>query len=160
MALDGATTVRHALASLAYRMQTAVKDAPEGFGEFEAGHGVRTPAAILRHMTHVIEAGRCRTAGAESPPEPDPLGFPAEIARFHDTLTALDRALETETREDLLKKLLQGPISDALTHAGQLALLRRMAGASVQGQSFAAADIRTGNVGPDQAAPRKSYPKE
>jgi hypothetical protein len=51
------------------------------------------------------------------------------------------------------ERLLQGPFSDAMTHAGQLALLRRLAGAPVPPENFIVANIESNRLGPDQAAP-------
>ena len=52
-----------------------------------------------------------------------------------------------------IPRLLAGPIADAMTHVGQLALLRRMAGVPTIGENYFAADIVTGRVGPDQSPP-------
>ena len=78
-----------------------------------------------------------------------------EIARFHDTLAALredfaNPALAAQISDE---QFLQGPLSDAMTHAGQLAMLRRMAGSPVASENFIFATIRTDNVSADQAEP-------
>ena len=44
---DKETMARHFLAALAYRTQKALRDAPENFGEFEAGMKVRTPKELV-----------------------------------------------------------------------------------------------------------------
>jgi len=49
--------------------------------------------------------------------------------------------------------LLQGPLSDAMTHAGQLAMLRRLAGNPVAPENFIVADIDARRLGIDQAVP-------
>jgi hypothetical protein len=53
--------------------------------------------------------------------------------------------------------LFQGPIADALTHVGQLNMLRRTAGSPVRGESYARAEIVRGRVGAEQAAPRFEF---
>ncbi len=154
--------LRHFLASLAYRLRTAVKDAPDGFGDFDAGYGVRTPAQIVRHVTHVISWAHSHLADSADADRPAKLSFDDELTRFHGVLATLDRDLiarAEQTDEGVLMKLLQGPLSDAMTHAGQVAMLRRMAGSPVRGQNFAAADIRTGHVGVDQSEPRRPFEK-
>jgi hypothetical protein len=84
--------------------------------------------------------------------------FGEEIARFHDTLASLhadfgNRALRAQISDE---QFLQGPLSDAMTHAGQLALLRRLSGAPVASEDFIFADVRTDHVSerqPDPVAP-------
>ena len=154
--ISATDTLRHFLATVAYRFQTAVRDAPEHFGAFEPGHGVRPPAEIVRHMTHMLKYAHSRfvaTADVDSPRE---LSLSEEIARFHEIMGVLDRDLADRSNEeegDVLLNLLQGPLSDVMTHAGQLAMLRRMAGSPVRGQSFTAADVEIGRGGPDQGEP-------
>ena len=152
--------LRHFLAALAYRLQTAVRGAPAGFGDFDAGHGVRPPAAIVRHMTHVLRYAHRRFAPAADVEAPPELPFADEVTRFHETLAVVDRDLAElldEVDEDVVLRLLQGPLVDAMTHVGQLAMLRRMAGAPIPGQSFSAADVEIGRVGADQSPPRRSF---
>ncbi len=163
MATSTATDLlRHFLATLAYRLRTAAKDAPAGFGDFDAGYGVRTPAEVVRHMTHVISWAHVHLSDSADADPPAELPFDDELTRFHGVLAALDRDLIAhveQTDEGVLMKLLQGPLSDAMTHAGQVAMLRRMAGLPVRGQNFAAADIRPGHVGADQSEPRRPFKK-
>ena len=44
-----------------------------------------------------------------------------------------------------------------LAHVGQIAMLRRLAGAPVRGENYYKADIAAGRVGPEQAAPRVEF---
>ena len=146
--------LRHFLAALAYRTQKALRGAPDRFGTFDAGHAVRTPAGLVRHMTSVLGYARTHFVGGRYRPEPLP-DLEAEIARFHTVVGALAAHLE---RGDPLvgitpEQLLQGPFSDAMTHAGQLALLRRLAGAPVAPENFIDAAVSPGRLGPDQAPP-------
>jgi len=161
---DRRKLLNHFLAALAYRTQKALRDAPADFGSFQVGEGVRTPAELVRHMTSVLGYARTFFIGGHYRPEPLP-SLEEEIARFHEMLGLLaqhlrngDPLLEGVTEE----RLLQGPFSDAMTHAGQLALLRRLAGAPVPPENFIVAEIKEESLGPDQprpASPDKSWPE-
>jgi hypothetical protein len=151
--------LRHFLAGLAYRTQKALRGAPAQFAEFRAGTHVRTPHELVWHMTGVI--GYARTmlrGGAFAPPR---LGtFDDEVARFHETLHALSGDLADPSLHARItdEQFLHGPLSDAMTHAGQLAMLRRLAGSPVPSENFIFAGIRAENVSaaqPDPAAPDK-----
>jgi hypothetical protein len=156
--------LNHFLAALAYRTQKALRDAPEDFGSFRAHEGVRTPAELVRHMTSVLGYARTHFVGGRYWPEPLET-LDEEIERFHEMLGLLaqhlrngDAFLEGMTEE----RLLQGPFSDAMTHAGQLALLRRLAGAPVPPENFIVAEIASDRLGPNQAkpvSPDKEWPE-
>lgn len=146
--------LRHFLAALAYRTQKALRGAPEGFAGFKAGNDVRTPHELICHMRSVL--GYARTffiGGVYERPEPD--DFNADIDRFHEMLADLSRHLEAGTPllEMTEEKLLQGPFSDAMTHAGQLAMLRRLHGDPVPPENFVVAAIDAENVTADQREP-------
>jgi hypothetical protein len=149
--------LRHFLAALAYRTQKALRDAPAEFGSFQAGEGVRTPAELVRHMTSVLGYARTLFIGGQYRPEPLP-SLDDEIKRFHETLQDLGRHLDIEMElrgEISAERLLQGPFSDAMTHAGQLALLRRLAGSPVPPENFVFADVEASRLGRTQAEPRQ-----
>ena len=146
--------LRHFLAALAYRTQKALRDTPPQFSSFRAAPGVRTPHQIVLHMTSVL--GYARTffvGGTWRPQELEDLG--AEVLRFHEILQDLSQHLEMETpfRGTTPEKMLQGPFSDAMTHAGQLAMLRRLYGSPVPPENFIVAAVDAANPGPDQPAP-------
>lgn len=152
---DRRNLLRHFLAALAYRTQKALRDAPEGFADFRAADGMRTPAELVRHMTSVLGYARTFFIGGRYRPEPLPT-LSEEIERFHQMLEALSGHLEAGTplREGLSEeRLLQGPLSDAMTHAGQLAMLRRIAGAPVPPENFVFAEIKAERLGAEQAEP-------
>jgi hypothetical protein len=148
--------LRHFLAALAYRTQKALRDAPEGFAQFDAGSMIRTPKELLRHMTSVLDYARSCFRGSRERPEPLPT-FGEEIRRFHDVLEDLSVHLEADDPLDDVspEQLLQGPFSDAMTHAGQLALLRRLYGSPIPPENFVFADVDVSNVGEDQPKPRR-----
>ena len=153
--------LRHYLAALAYRTQKAVRDAPAGFGDFRPQNGVRSPAELVRHMTSVLGYAGTLFTGGGYRPEPLPT-LAAEVDRFHGMLETLAGHIERGTPPQggvTLERLLQGPLADAMTHAGQLALLRRLAGAPVPPENFVFADIDPGRLGPEQAKPARPDPR-
>ena len=146
--------LRHFLAALAYRTQKAVRNAPDSFANFQAGNDVRTPSELVRHMTSVLGYARTFFIGGAYRPEPLPT-FVQELDRFHEMLESLSRHLESG--EPLInlseEQLLQGPFSDAMTHAGQLAMLRRLHGDPVRSENFIHAAISVENLTTDQPDP-------
>jgi hypothetical protein len=147
--------LQHFLAALAYRTQKALRDAPATFASFHPGHHARPP----QDMASVL--GYARTFFTGGTYRPDSLDtFEAEIARFHATLETLAAHLSTDAPLHGIteEQLLQGPLADAMTHAGQLALLRRLSGAPVPPENFIFAAIRADHLGPDQAEPARPDP--
>lgn len=154
MTTESRRLLQHFLAALAYRTQKALRGAPADFGDFRIAPTVRTPHELLRHMTGVIGYARTTMHGGRfAPPRLD--SFADEVSRFHDTLAALHadfgNASLVATVSD--EQFLQGPLSDAMTHAGQLAMLRRLVGSPVASEDFIKAAIDPANVGPDQPEP-------
>lgn len=153
--MDSATNLlRHFLAALAYRTQKALRDAPPSFGDYAAGNGIRTPRELVRHMTSVLGYARTFLIGGTYSADPLP-DLDAEVARFHEMLDDLGNRLAAGAQFEGItpEKILQGPFADAMTHAGQLALLRRLSGTPVPAENFLKADIRAENLGPAQPAP-------
>jgi hypothetical protein len=146
--------LRHFLAALAYRTQKALRDAPEGYADFRAHPTLRTPHEIVWHMTGVIGYARTFFTGGEWRP-PKMETFAAEVGRFHDLLEDVGRYLDARApmHDASYERLLQGPFADAMTHAGQLAMLRRMAGSPVPPENFIRADIRIENLTTEQSLP-------
>ena len=146
--------LRHFLGALAYRAQKALRGAPESFAEFKAGNDVRTPMELVRHMASVL--GYARTFFIGGTYWPDPLlTFQEEIERFHQNLAFLRDELEAGTSMSGIteEQMLQGPFSDAMTHAGQLAMLRRLHGDPVRSENFIHARVSPENLTPDQPDP-------
>jgi hypothetical protein len=140
---DNRKLLRHVLATLAYRTQKALDGAPDGFGAFHAGSGVRTPAELVQHMTRVLSYARSCFIGGPYVADALP-SLADEIVRFRGVLEELARHLGSGApllNGVTLEQLLQGPFSDAMTHAGQLAMLRRLAGSPVAPEHFDAAPI-------------------
>jgi hypothetical protein len=147
--------LRHFLGALAYRTQKAIRGAPDEFANFEAGSQARTPSQLIRHMTSVLGYSRTFFIGGHYWPE-ELESFDMEVERFHSMLESLsnhhldgDALLSNMTEE----RLLQGPFSDAMTHAGQLGMLRRLFGDPVPPENFIVAEIGAENLTVDQPEP-------
>jgi hypothetical protein len=150
--------LQHFLAAIAYRAQKALRGAPERWPGFAAGHQVRSPVEILRHMTSLLGYTRTLFLGGSYPVKPDPLpSFDDEIARFHTMAQEVGDLLESGVplRDISTEQLLQGPFSDIMTHIGQLALLRRLADAPIAPENFVFADISAGRLGAQQPMPAR-----
>lgn len=150
--------LRHFLAAIAYRTQKALRGAPERFPDFAAGHQVRTPVEILRHMASLMGYVRTLFLGGSYPVKPDPRPtFQAELGRFHEMIQAVGDLLDSgrPLRDISSEQLLQGPFADVMTHVGQLALLRRLADAPVPPENFIYADIQGDRLGPEQPLPAR-----
>jgi hypothetical protein len=151
---DKRQILRHFLAAIAYRTQKALRGAPVEFAEFRVAPGVRTPHEIVRHITSVLGYARTFFIGGEWRPEMLP-DFKDEVLRLHEVLASLSHYLEEDMslQGTTPERMLQGPFSDAMTHVGQLAMLRRLFGSPVPPENFIMAAVDTENVGPDQPAP-------
>lgn len=150
--------VRHLLATLVYRTTKILHDAPENFPKISIGNGVRTSEKVLGHINSLIQLSN-RFWSPEKPVSMANLrknsckkGWDMEVDLFYQLSAKFDATLAQFTVPRLYspEKILQGPFMDAFTHVGQLALLRRMAGSSIKGESYWMADVKIGQVGPDQ----------
>jgi hypothetical protein len=149
---------RHAVATLAYRGGKAIRDAPPSFATYRAGSNSRTPVEILAHVNDLLDWMDGFLTGVHKWHVSAPGAWTDEVTRFHSALVRVDQRLEAPLIVDLsLERLFQGPVADALTHVGQLTLLRRLAGAPVRGENYYLADIESGRVGPDQSPARKEF---
>lgn len=150
--------LRHTLATLAYRGGKAVRNAPASFAGFHAAEGVRTPGQILAHVGDLLDWALSIAMGQQKWQDSKPLPWEQGVERFFTALKKFDDFLAShEAVQVPLEKLFQGPIADALTHVGQIAILRRIAGAPVKGENYYVADIAAGRVGADQAKPKREF---
>ena len=148
--------LRHSVATLAYRATRAIENAPAAFASFEGGG--RQPVQILAHIGDLFDWALSMAEGSPRWNNSQPLEWTAEAQRFHAALGAFDAYLASSAPLNApVERLLQGPVADALTHVGQLAMLRRMAGCATRGENFYVAEIATGLTGPDQPAPVKTF---
>ena len=150
--------LRHTLATLAYRGGKTLRGAPATFAGFRAADKIRTPGEILAHIGDLLDWALSLVKGKQAWNTSQPLPWDQEVQRFHTGLAVLDQALAAAAPGAYpAEKLFQGPIADALTHVGQIAFLRRIAGSPVRGENYFRADIVPGRVGPDQPARRVEF---
>jgi hypothetical protein len=150
--------LRHTVATLAYRGGKAIANAPEGFAGFKVNETTRTPGEILAHIGALLDWGLGMAQGDFSWKEGPELSWDDESIRFFQNLAAFDNYLASDSELKVpVEKLFQGPVADALTHVGQIALLRRMADAPIRGENYFKADITTGRVGADQSTKRIEF---
>jgi hypothetical protein len=145
--------LRHILATLAYRGKRAIDGAPAGFASFPGA--VRTPGEILAHLGDMLDWALQLANGTREWRPSAPVAWEEGTARFFTALEKLDNRLASgEPLRAPAERIFQGPIADALTHVGQIAMLRRLAGCPLQGENYYEADIAVGRVGPGQAPPK------
>lgn len=150
--------LRHAVATVAYRGGKALRGAPAHFAGFPIGDKPRTPAQILAHMGDLFDWAHSMAAGEQVWHDSTPLAWDAEVARFFAALKKFDDYLaSSEPLRAPVDKLFQGPVADALTHIGQIAMLRRLAKAPIKGENYFKADIAPGRVGLDQPASQREF---
>ena len=143
--------LRHTLATIAYRAAKAERYAPAGFGDFQLGKGARTPVQLVAHMADLFDWALRMAQGSSEWVQSKPQSWRKEVARFHASLLELDRYVASDAPLSVsAEELFQGPVSDALTHIGQLALLRRQDDSPVRSEVYARADISPGRVGEEQ----------
>ena len=148
--------LRHTLATLAYRAGKALRGAPPEFAGFAGAD--KTPADILAHMGDLFDWALTLANGNQKWHNSTPLPWDQEVARFFAALQAFDdRLASDEPLHETPEKLFQGPIADALTHTGQIAMLRRLANCKMSGENYHQAEIAVGRVGLAQAAPRREF---
>jgi len=161
LSADDPTTrlfLRHALATLAYRAGKTVRGTPEAFGRYRSTPDSKSPVDILAHMGDLMDWVLRMAKGEPRWTTATPLPWEEEIARFHATLQSLDDYLASSAPIRWEPgRLFQSGIADALTHTGQLAMLRRLSGFKMKGENYARADIVVGRVGSDQTPPDPRY---
>jgi hypothetical protein len=150
--------LRHAVATLAYRASKAMRGAPATFADFLAPNAGNTPRQIVAHMGDLFDWGLSLARGEGKWNAATPRPWDEECARFFAALKAFDDVLASnEPLGYELTRLFQGPVADALTHTGQLAMLRRLHGAPMKGESYNRADVAVGRVGAEQTSPNPKY---
>jgi hypothetical protein len=150
--------LRHGLATIAYRGSKAIRNATGDFSFFEGGKGVRQPGEILAHIGDLMEWALSMARGKPAWHDSKPLSWDEEMNRFFAALKRLDDYLaSSEPLHAPPERLLQAPIADALSHVGQIAMLRRMGGEPVKGENYYEAEIVPGQVGPNQAKAKQEF---
>jgi hypothetical protein len=158
MSDEARRVLRHTVATLAYRAEKVLRDAPDGFAELRISETSRTPLEVLAHMCDLMTWGERMALGAYKW-EPVPVdSWPAAVERFFAKLAAFDAALAATPEATYAAEVIfQGPVADALTHVGQLAMLRGTMAAPVRPESYARADISVGRVGREQSSDRSEF---
>jgi len=150
--------LRHTVATVAYRGGKAVSAAPDGFNSFRVNETTRTPEQILAHIGDLFDWALSIARGNQTWHNSTPQEWNAEVDRFFSALKAFDDYLASDYPLACpTEKLFQGPIADALTHVGQIAMLRRMAGGPVKGENYFVAEIEAGRVGAEQSSNRFEF---
>ena len=160
MSMTDIDFLRHILATIAYRAAKTMRDAPESFAGFQPGPTSSTPVQIVAHMGDLFDWALTMVSGEPKWNTSKPQEWEAECARFFTALGKFDHALASGAPFQYeLTRLFQGPVADALTHVGQLAMLRRLHGCPMKGESYNRAEIVIGRVGPEQtpADPRYEF---
>jgi len=149
--------LRHTLATLAYRLGKVVRDAPEGFTTYPDGD-TQCAGKVLAHIGDLMDWAVSLVDGAQKWNDSKPLTWADEVARVFKAIETFDQRLEqTGAGASSEERLFQGPIADALTHTGQLAMMRRLAGCKMKGENYHKADIVVGRVSLDQTPPRQEF---
>ena len=150
--------LRHTVATLAYRGAKAVRDAPDSFASFKASETTRTPVQILAHIGDLLDWALSIAEGKETWHDSRSLDWSEEVERFHASLGKLDEYLASDGElSATCERIFQGPIADALTHVGQIAMLRRIAGQPMKGENYSRAKIEAGRVGTNQKKPKREF---
>ncbi len=150
--------LRHTIATLAYRGGKALRDVPPSFASFHVDGKSRTPVQILAHIGDLLDWALSLAEGEHRWHDSTPRPWDQEVRRFFDVLEKFDDYLDSDLPlGSPAEKLFQGPIADALTHVGQLAMLRRLSGSPMKGENYFKADIVEGRVGPEQSSPKFEF---
>jgi hypothetical protein len=152
------TFLRHVLATIAYRGGKAMRDAPAGFAEFHASETTRTPGQILAHIGDLLDWALSQVSGKEKWSDSKSIAWDDGVKRFFAGLKALDDYIASDAALGCTpEKLFQGALADALTHIGQVSMLRRLAASPVRAENYSRAEIVAGRVGSEQTRPEREF---
>ncbi len=150
--------LRHTVATLAYRSSKALRDAPSSFAGFRVGATTRTPVEIVAHMGDLFDWALDMARGEPTWHTSTPMPWAQEVKRLYGALTTFDGYLASDAPLGMsAETLFQGPVADALTHTGQLMIMRRLSGQPARGESYVQADVVVGRTGLEQSAPRVEF---
>ena len=155
---DKRSLLRHTVATVAYRGGKAVRGAPASFASYSVDASMRTPVKVVAHIGDLFDWALSQAKGAEAWNDSTPLEWDREVERFYATLQRFDDFLASDAPLAIPpERIFQGAIADALTHVGQLAMLRRLAGAKIKSENYSRAEIVAGRVGGEQTEPRREF---
>jgi len=150
--------LRHAVATAAYRGGKATRGAPDSFASYSPDGSPRTAGKILAHVGDLYDWALTQAQGSEAWKDSEPLPWAREVERFHATVQQFDDYLASDAPLAVtVEKLFQGAVADSLTHIGQLAMLRRLAGTKIKGENYSRADIVAGRVGQAQTPAKREF---
>jgi hypothetical protein len=150
--------LRHELATLAYRAGKALRGAPPEFAAYKPGPDSRSAVEIVAHLGDLMDWATSINEGDQKWNQGPPQAWDVEVARFFESVAKFDQSLAAHPPKlGTPEQLFQGPIADALTHVGQLTMMRRLAGAAIRAENYHKADIKEGRVGPEQAPPKREF---
>ena len=150
--------LRHSLATLSYRAGKAIRSAPADFSAVRAGPDSRSAGELLAHMCDLLDWALTQAQGRQRWADTPVQSWDADCTRFFAALHDFDSHLAGDAPLGMPAEVLfQGAVADALTHTGQIGMLRRLAGSPIKGENYAKADIVAGRVGPEQAAPNWEF---
>ncbi len=153
---SGRELLRHAVATVAYRGGKTLRNAPADFSTFSCGSGCLSAGAILAHLSDLFDWALSMANGNPAWRDAEPQSWDEDVQRFYRSLAAFDARLAADAPlQAPIDRLLQGPVADALTHVGQLAMMRRLDGLPISSENYFIADVVAGRVGPDQTAPKR-----
>ncbi len=133
--------IQHFLKVLSYRFEKAIHNAAESYPKHASGHGIRTPLELLGHMNGVLEfaISSLKNQPRRNIPEQS---WQEQITLYYEKLKELNQLMQENSFDtDTLERILQGPLADAMTHIGQLAMMRRLANSAIAGENYFAADM-------------------
>ena len=157
---SGSLSIRHTVATLAYRAAKAIRDAPSAFSGYRPSPGSRSAGEILAHMCDLMDWALSQAKGKERWRNSKPQSWEQDAERFFAAVTAFDEYLASGSRLHVTpERAFQGAIADALTHTGQIAMMRRLAGARVKGENYSVAKIKEGRTGANQRKPVMEFGK-
>lgn len=155
---DATPLLRHSVATLAYRAAKVLRDFPLEATQARVAPATRTALEVLSHLADLMHWAEGLARGENHWSPEASADWKAAGERFFRGLSAVDAALaERPLAAPAAERIFQGPIADAFTHVGQLALLRGMLGSAVRPESYQRAEITVGRVGRQQAAPRAEF---
>jgi len=151
-------SLRHTVATVAYRGAKVLRGTSPEFAAFRLTPETRTASEIVAHIGDLFDWALALAQGRHEWHDSPAQSWEEGAARFFRTLAAFDGYLASGLPLGCSsEKLFQGPVADALTHVGQLAIMRRAAGCPIRGENYLKADIAAGRVGATQAAPRMEF---
>ena len=138
----GRHLLAHIVSTISFRCGVAIDGVGSEFGDTEFGNDARTPLNLLDHIGDLIEGSTALLQGEMRMISTSSGSWDDAAARFRDVIDELKEFLNSDTPiNGDVDRIVQGPLADALTHIGQLILLRRLAVIPAPAVAYYSADI-------------------